>query len=228
MSTKKEIVISKHNTLIEASYKLTLNEQRLVLLCISKIDPRKPLPKDHSFTITANEFSEVFGVDEKNSYKELEMASKTLSERWIKTYKGEKKEKFRWIFGIVYHKSEGKMTLGFSPWIQPYLTKLYQQFTSYKLNQVSKLKSIYSIRIFEFLTQFKSTGKLSIDLQKFKDRLEIKDEYKRFYNLKMRVIEPAVKELIEKSNLKIGWKPIKSGRSVSQLEFTFGEKENKT
>ncbi|NCQ40296.1 replication initiation protein [Shewanella vesiculosa] len=225
MPEKKEILITKHNALVEASYKLTLNEQRLILFCISKIDPRKPLAKDNSFTISASEFSETFGIDEKNAYKELEKASKTLSERWIKTYKHGEKEKFRWIFGMIYHKNEGKLTLGFSPWIEPYLTKLYKQFTSYKLAQVSKLKSIYSIRLFEFINQFKKTGKLSIDIEKFKERLELKSGYSRFYNLKKRVIEPAVKELSEKSNISIDWKPIKSGRNTKQLEFTFYEKK---
>jgi plasmid replication initiation protein len=101
---------------------------------------------------------------------------------------------------------------------------LHKQFSSYRLKQIAGLKSVYSIRLLEFLTQFKSTGKLAIELRKFKDRLEIKNEYKRFYNLKMRVIEPAVKELMEKSNLIINWKPIKTGKRITQLEFIFSEK----
>jgi len=219
----KEVIVTKHNVLVEASYKLTLNEQRLILFCISQIDPRKPIPKDYSFTIKAKDFAETFDVDEKNAYKELEKTSRTLSERWIRTYRGETKEESRWIFGIIYHKKEGKMTLGFSPWVRPYLTKLHAQFTSYKLTQVSKLKSIYSIRLFEFLAQFRSTGKFLIEIENFKERLELKNEYSRFYNLRKRVIEPAVSELLEKSNLNIEWKPIKHGRNVKQLEFKFSE-----
>jgi plasmid replication initiation protein len=40
----------------------------------------------------------------------------------------------------------------------------------------------------------------------------------------MRVIEPAIKELTEKSHLLINWKPIKSGKTIKQLEFIFSEK----
>ena len=120
-----------------------------------------------------------------------------------------------------YHDEEGKVTLGFSPWVIPYLTNLSKQFTNLKLSQVANLKSIYAIRLLEFVTQFKATGKLIIELDRFKDRLGIKNEYKRFTNLRMRVIEPAVKELQEKSNLAIKWKPIKLGKTIKQLEFIF-------
>lgn len=223
MADKKELTVTRHNSLIEGCYKLNLNEQRLLYLCVSKLDPRKVLPKDNSFTVTAKEFSEQFLIDEKIVYKEIEEASKALAERWVRTTDGKYREQFRWVFGVRYHDNEGKVTLGFSPWVIPYLTNLREQFTSLKLSQISELKSVYSIRLLEFLTQFKATGKFIIDLDRFKERLDIKNEYKRFYNLKMRVIEPAVRELKEKSNLNVDWRSIKSGKTIKQLEFTFCE-----
>ncbi len=224
MKHSKELVITKHNSLVEASYKLTLNEQRLILSCIAQLDSRKPLPKDNLFTVTAKEFSEMYSVSIKKSYEELEMSSNSLYERDIKTHDNKNDRRFRWVYEIKYHKNEGKVTLGFSPSVAPYLTMLYERFTSYSVNQIAELKSVYSIRLLEFITQFKATGKLLIDLDRFKDRLELKNEYTRFYNLKKRVIEPAVKELKEKSNLEINWKPIKSGKTIKQLEFIFTEK----
>ena len=222
-NSNKDLVITKHNSLIEASYKLTLNEQRMVLLCIARLDTRKPLPKDNLFTITAKEFSETFGIEEKHAYEALDEAASALYERDIKTYDGKYRERFRWVCGVKYHDNEGKVTLGFSTWVTPYLTMLHERFASYKLKQISGLKSVYSIRLLEFLTQFKTTGKFITDLDKFKDRLCLKEEYKRFYDLKRRVIEPAVKELQEKSKLVIEWKPIKSGKTIKQLEFNFKE-----
>lgn len=222
-SDKKDLLITRHNSLIEGSYKLNLDEQRLLYLCITQLNPRKPLPADNSFVVTAKDFSEVFSIDEKSVYSQLEEAAKSLSERWLKTTDNKYREQFRWVFGVRYHDQEGKVTLGFSPWVVPYLTSLREQFTSLKLSQVANLKSIYSIRLLEFVTQFKSTGKFIIDLDRFKDRLCLKDEYKRFFDLKRRVIEPAIKELKEKSNLVIDWKPIKSGKTTKQLEFFFKE-----
>jgi plasmid replication initiation protein len=223
-NSKKELVITRHNSLVEGSYKLNLDEQRLLYLCITKLDPRKVLPKDNSFTVTAKEFAEVFSIDEKSVYKQIEEASKNLAERWLKTNDEKYREQFRWVFGVRYHDDEGKVTLGFSPWVIPYLTCLKEQFTSLRLSQVANLKSIYSIRLLEFLTQFKATGKFIIELDRFKDRLDLKNEYKRFFDLKKRVIDPAVSELTEKSNMFIEWKPIKSGKTIKQLEFIFCER----
>lgn len=217
------MVITKHNSLVEASYKLTLNEQRLVLLCISKLDSRKPLTKENLFTITVKEFAGMFGINEKTAYRDLENAAKDLYEQDIKTYDEKHNFRFRWVYGIKYHHNEGKVTLGFSPWVAPYLTSLHERFTRYSLKKISGLKSAYAIRLFEFLIQFKSTGKLLIGLDRFRDRLDIKNEYKRFCDLKRRVIVPSVNELVEKSGLLINWRTIKSGRSVTQLEFTFKE-----
>jgi plasmid replication initiation protein len=224
---KKDILVTKHNTLVEASYKLTLNEQRLILSCIAQLDARKPLPKDNVFTVTAKDFADMFNVDEKIAYKELGDASKNLYEKDIRTYDNRYDRRFRWVYEIRYHKNEGKVTLGFSPSVAPYLTMLFERFTSYSLVQIASLKSVYSIRLLEFLMQFKATGKLIIELEKFKDRLEIKDRYKRFYDIKRWVIEPAIKELREKSNLIISWKAIKGerGKGIKQLEFIFSDKE---
>jgi plasmid replication initiation protein len=220
-----DLVITRHNSLIEGCYKLNLDEQRLLYLCITQLDPRKPLPKDNSFTVTATQFSKVFNVNSKNVYKQLQEASKEIAERWLRTNDGKYREQFRWVFGVRYHDNDAKVTLGFSPWVIPYLTSLKKQFTSLRLSQIANLKSIYSIRLLEFLTQFKSTGKFIIDLDRFKERLGIEIEYKRFYNLKMRVIEPALKELREKSNLIIEWNPVKNGKSIKQLEFIFSEQK---
>jgi plasmid replication initiation protein len=218
-----DLVVTRHNGLIESSYKLGLDEQRLLYLCITQLDPRKPLPKDNCFTVTAHEFGEVFNIDSTNVYRQLEEASMELAERWIKTNDGKHREQFRWVFGVKYHDDEGKVTLGFSPWVVPYLTLLHKQFVSLKLSQISNLKSIYSIRLLEFLMQFKATGKFIIELERFKDRLCITNEYKRFFDLKKRVIDVAVKELKEKSNIDITWKSLKVGKKIKQLEFIFHE-----
>lgn len=217
----QEITVTKHNSLVEASYKLTLNEQRLLLVCISKLDPRNLLPKNNLFTVTAKEFSEIFGIEEKHSYKSLEDAATTIYDRDIKTHDGGSRERFRWVYYVKYHDDEGKITLGFSPIITPYLSMLHEKFTSYKLTQVSRLKSIYSIRLFEMLISFKTTGKFIIGVSKFKKLLEIENQYARFFDLKRWVIDPAIKELQCKSNLKIYLKLIKKGRKIENLFFTF-------
>ena len=219
---ESNLTVTKSNHLIEASYKLTLNEQRLILACIAQLDSRKPMPNS-KLTVRAIDFAETYGVPEHKAYEYLEEATTKLFERDIKTYDGRSRTRFRWVDWVKYHDGEGYVSLSFTRWVAPYLTLLHKQFTSYRLVQIASLRSVYAIRLYELLMQFKETGKREISLQKFKDRLELSDKYNRFSNLKARVIESAVKELEVKSNLLIEWEPIRKGRTVIALSFVFQE-----
>lgn len=71
-------VVTKANALIEASYNLTLNEQRIILACAAKVDGRKPMPREAVFVLDVDEFVELFGSDPKNAYAEMEEAASKL------------------------------------------------------------------------------------------------------------------------------------------------------
>ncbi|MEE9303229.1 MAG: replication initiation protein [Thiotrichaceae bacterium] len=74
------------------------------------------------------------------------------------------------------------------------------------------------------LAQFQGTRYLTITVANFKERLQLEGKYERFANLKARVIEPAIKELNQKTSIEVKWVPIKKGRTVERLEFRFEEK----
>jgi len=226
MGTEK-FLVTKSNHLVEAGYRLSLNEQRLVLTAISKLDGRKPIPRDNDFTITAQEFSSMFNIPIKQAYENLENAASRLYEQDIKTYDGKHKtrERFRWVDGVKYWDGEGKVTLSFSNKIIPYLTLLHTQLTSYDLKQISSLKSSYSIRFYELMIQFKSTGERWIKLDTLKERLELSDRYDRFYNFKIRIIQPAIREINGSTNLIVTWDTVKKGRVITGLKFDIREKK---
>jgi plasmid replication initiation protein len=223
MTQPIDFVVTKSNALIQASYKLSLNEQRLVLACVAQLDGRKPLPKDNLFTLSVADFADTYSLPIDQAYEALKEASNSLYERDIKVFDGKVKERFRWIYHVKYHDGEGKVSIGFSPTISPYLTMLNKQFTSYQIKRVAALNSAYSIRLFELLSQYKNTGLFVVKLADFKAWLEIEEKYPRFFDLCRRILDPAVKELQEESNLAIKWCAIRKGRSVERLEFTFQE-----
>jgi plasmid replication initiation protein len=218
-------IVTKANALIEASYNLTLNEQRIILACAAKLDSRKPMPREAVFVLSADEFVDLFGSDPKNAYAEMEEAAAKLYQRDIRRIEGKTRRHLRWVYMAEYKKGEGKVKLGFSPEIAPYLTMLHKRFTSYRLEEVASLRSAYAIRLFEMLVQFSETGLFVISVADFKQRLGIEDKYDRFSNLKARVIEPAIKDLITKTSLEITWSGVKKGKAVDRLEFRFEEKQ---
>lgn len=221
--------VYKSNDLIEASYQLSVAEQRILLMCMVKIDSRKPMGTNREFKITAIEYSDTFGVPVKQAYEVLQDASESLYERHIKMIddEGHWSRKIRWLQEkAVYRQGHGAISLVFSDRVKNELAMLVPPYTKYQLNRVSGLNSYYSMRIYEILIQFKRTGLVRISLEKFKIRLGLEDKYRRFADFKRRVIIPAVSELESKSNLKIDWFELRRGsRSVNHLEFRFEEKE---
>src|SRR3546814_6950888 len=81
----KPLRVTKSNTLITASYRLTLNEQRLILAAISKLDPRRPMPKKVS--VSAVDYSDIYGVQLRHAYEQMKVAADELYERDIKDRK---------------------------------------------------------------------------------------------------------------------------------------------
>ena len=227
VSTQKNIVVTKANALITASYSLSLNEQRIILSCAAQLDGRKPIPKDNKFSLTVEQYKSQWGGDIKTIYRDMEAAANKLYERDIKKIGKKKKTRMRWVYMAEYMKGEGMIKLGFSPEITPYLTMLHKRFTSYRLSDVAELGSAYSVRLFEMLAQFQTTGLLRISVDELKERLQLEDKYGRFANLKARVINPATRELTQKTSVDVTWTPIKKGRNVETLEFRFEEKAQK-
>ncbi|MFZ4539087.1 replication initiation protein [Propionivibrio sp.] len=218
-------LVAKSNALVRASYKLNLQEQRLVLAAISKLDSRRPFvsPRGSQTTvrISALEFAETFGIDKRKAYEELKEATNELFERRITEINGKQTTKMRWVSKVQYHDGEGWAELSFSLDVLPLLTLLRAKFTSYSLQRVAGLRSTYSIRIFEMLAQFASTGLLRIELADLIRQLDL--PYTRYADVARRVIKPAVEELQAKSNLEIEWSALKSGRAVKTIEFRFRE-----
>lgn len=217
-------MVRKDNRIITACYKLTLNEQRLILTAIAKVPFDDKIPDE--VEITAQEFLTLFpDIGESNVYKYMDEAVDALANKWIIIDNPIKTKKFRWIdLKTTYHKGSARIGFSFSRHIIPYLEQLKEQFTRYRLGDISNLKSIYSIRLYEMLMQFQNTTFLLIDLNKFKERLGISEKYPVFKDLRRWVIEPAVKELNQKSHFNITFKSIREGRSIKKLEFFFSEK----
>ena len=155
----------------------------------------------------------------------LKEATSVLYERDIKTFDGRYKSRFRWVDRVDYLDGGGETKLFFTVHVQPYLVHLNQRFTTYELKRIADLTSTHSIRLFELLQQFRSTGFYRVSVAEFRELLELGPSYERYSNLKLKVIDPAIAELREKSGLLVELKTEKKGRAINRLTFTFREGE---
>ncbi|MFQ1042884.1 replication initiation protein, partial [Gilliamella sp. CG16] len=149
-----DLIVYKDNYLVEASYKLTLMEQRLMLYCISKLNPQKPQQKQK---IVVEDFIKQFpDIQSNNAYAQIKKSIDALGERWIKVKDPKYIEEFRWIQSKKYFNNTGTAVIEFSNSVMPYLCQLEKQFTNYLLRNISAFKRTYSIRLYELLTQYRT------------------------------------------------------------------------
>jgi plasmid replication initiation protein len=175
MNTNK-LTVCKANKLIEATYRMSLNEKRVINACIAQIDSTAPLTTQDKFELSAKDFAKLFGISEKRAYTDLQDIAKTLYQRSLTIHNPDpaqpklKKIETRWISSIGYVPDDGKIFLRFAQDILPYLSELKGQFTKYELTQISGMTCIYAYRLYELLMQWKSVGKREIDIDWLKNR----------------------------------------------------------
>lgn len=231
MKMAKNLVV-KDNALINASYNLELVEQRLILLSI--IEARttgKGINPNDKLTITASSYMNHFNTNRNTAYQALKDACNNLFERQFsfieKTDKGDKVVRTRWVSQVAYLENEATVELIFSPTVAPLITLLEKNFTSYELEQVSELNSKYAVRLYEVVIAWRSIGKTPmITIDELRDRLGVlDDEYQITGDFKKRVLDYALKQINEKTDITITYEQHKQGRKIIGFTFIIKQKQ---
>ena len=95
------------------------------------------------------------------------------------------------------------------------------------MQQVSRLTSSYAIRLYELLIQWRSAGKTPIfDLSIFRQQLGVEaHQYKTMSNFKTYVLDFALKQVNELTDITAKYEQHKKGRSISGFSFSFKQKK---
>ena len=225
MSSPKQTIVVKSNKLVEASYRLDLIEQRVILYAIVEARETQKGLTDGFVTLEAKRFAQAFDMDEGNVYGQLKDAMKTLFNRFIVARDihpesgKERVSMIRWISTASYIDGAGAVQLRFATDMLPYITRLETEFTSYRLEKTGRMSSVHAVRLYELLVQYLSVGKREIEIAWLKETLGIAEEYPRMDNLKRRVLEPALAQINEHSDIRVSYTQRKTGRAVTHLIF---------
>jgi plasmid replication initiation protein len=245
-------LVVKSNTLINASYSLTLAEQRLIGLAIVKANNQhKEVDPNTMLIVTALEYMEQFNVDRATAYEALKEASERLFSRYF-TYDIYSREygkeydlkppkklspsddlikvKSRWVQKIAYRENKGSVYFQFSSDLIPLITNLKEYFTSYYLSQTSDFSSTYATRLFELLMQWKTTNVIPfMSVADLRNSLGVQEgKYPLLANFKMRVLDIAVNQINETTDYKIEYEQHKEGRTITGFSFRFKLKRSKS
>lgn len=227
-------LVVKDNALINASYNLDLVEQRLILLAI--IEARqsgKGINANDPLTVHAESYINHFKVHRNTAYQALKDACNDLFARQFSYQELSDKgniinKKSRWVSEIGYIDQEAVVQLIFAPAIVPFITRLEQCFTQYEIQQISELSTGYAIRLYELLIAWRTTGKTPlIELMDFRQKMGVLDnKYTAMCDLKKRVLDPAVKQVNEFTDITVKCEQHKKGRAIVGFSFTFKQKQN--
>ncbi|MCW6761123.1 replication initiation protein, partial [Salmonella enterica] len=213
-----DLTVVKANSLIEASYRLTLDEMRLLALTIGTMNPKS---NQQIFEFSVSEFIKQFpDVNSERAYSQIKSAIERIAERWVKTEDERHVTKFRWVSSQTYFKNEGRFKIALTNEIMPYLTQLKGQFTQYQLNHISGFTSVHTMRLYELLTQYKKMGERYITVENLKKWLQLEEKYNLWAELQRWVIKNALAEINEKSDLYVEYEPIKRGRKIVGIDFS--------
>lgn len=219
------LTIYKSNELVEAGYRLSLAEQRIILLSLGQLDSRDLNQK--KVTLYAKDYAREWGVSEVNAMREIKQAANRLFERYITLKNADETTKFRWIQSVAkYHKGEARMSFTFSDDILPFLFELDFKLgvTKYELLSVSGFSSVYSFRLYELAVKLLGMKNQVIELNELRRILQLENKYQEYKEFNKFVLKPSISDINDKSDFLLNLEPKKLGRRIIALEFQIAKK----
>ncbi len=235
MQNANELVV-KSNRLVEASYRLGLTEQRIILyaICRSRAEERGLFPNE-PVIITAEAFLKQFpSIGKGHVYEQLKEAMDALYDRSVTLYETdsdtgmEQISKTRWISKASYVDGAGRIKIIFTPDVIKYIWRLEEEFTSYQLEKVGQMTSAHAVRMYELLAQHKEIGNRTLNLVWLREVLQMRpNEYKLTANFINRIIDPSVEQINKHSDITVSYIPKKTGRAITDFVFKIRDKGRK-
>ena len=216
---REDLVVTKANTLIEASYRLNVSEQRCVALLAGQIHPDDEDFKGYRFK--ASDIQTLIESKNKDEHARLKALAEGLMKKTLKLRKLEGGWLLvNWLSSAEYFPGEGEIELCFDPKLMPYMLQLKERFTSYKLASVIKLRSRYSVRLYELLKQYEPLGIRSFELSELRKTLHLEGgELERWFDFRRKVLDIAERELPKRTDLGFSYAARKKGRAVNWIDF---------
>lgn len=227
----RDNTVRKANALIQRSrFSLTVQQQKIVLYLISQITPYDEDFKLYEFSIV--EFCKVAGIDYRSgkNYANLKQAIKEIRDKsiWIKLADG-RETTVSWIEKPYVNERDGMIQIRLDKDMRPFLLQLKKNFTSYELIYTLRMRSKYSIRLYELIKSIhfheleEYTKRYTVDELKTLLDATIYNNYRDFHH---RALKPAVEEINLYTDKTLSYETVTRGKKVIAIEFTIGTKES--
>lgn len=214
-------LVVRRNELTLSSYDMTLQENRLFYWIMSMI---KPDATDlRTFEVDINDVAQMIGVEGGGVYKQIKEAVTRLGGRAALIRKiDDDKVTQMWLFSKVeYLLGEGKVRIKMNDEMRPYLLNIKEKFSKVQLEHVIRMKSFYAQRIYDFLkvNEFKGS-RLEVSIDELRKICGVgPGKLSRGNDFIKTVVSIARREINEITDLHIEFEAIKTGRSLTSVQF---------
>ena len=231
LADREQYVVKSNDLIRKTRYDLTTQQQKIVLYAISKIKPEDDINQRYEFNL--HEMCNACGIklDEYGGfyYKSLkDDLVKLTSRQWLTLPDGTMKT-ISWIGDAVIVPLSDTVYIKFNEHLQPYLFDLREKYTQYRLQNVLVFHGKYAIRMYELLRSYTTQSAIDEDKENEVDisvddlrYMLAVDSYPRWADFKRFVIDPAIKEINERSEeLHVEYFPMKKEgkRSIEKINF---------
>lgn len=226
----RKIKVKQANEITEAAYYLTLKAKRVLWLCLMQTyftessDDSDLFDGDSVFKITVADYESIFGVCRNQAGKDVKEGVIELSRSSVIFYP--KSGRYDciarpWLTEAGSRSARGVWEIEFNHKLLPFIYGLSSQFTTYSLQDCGSLRNPRTIRLYESLVQFRSSGVWVTTHSWLNERFVLPDSQKNnLAELKRTFLEPALKQINDRTPLSVRYQSDDKGKFV----FTFMEK----
>ena len=241
-TTTTQVAAIANKFVQHARYKLTPREQKLILYMATLI---KPEDSDFSlYMVPVGEIEHILKQDATKKhgsfYERLDDLLDSITDKKISfptefTVDGVRlRGHINWVAGAVPKiNKDGVLCVefGFSPQMKPFLLGLKEKFTRIKFVEVAKMRSGFSIRIFQMCKAYygeharHGRNVIVVGVEELKERLGIGGKYPDFRNFRRKVLDVAREEINEKTSLELEYEYVRRGRRIGEIRIIINERE---
>ena len=241
---KRKVV--EHNALIQSVAKMQKTALKMFELAVSCIDTEN-LPENNTVYLSKKELFSFFEVSSSSKHSQFKEAIELMQKQAYFKIKSNKALgiEYESIVPIPYVKwndYNDEVLIRFSPEIMPYLINLKAEFTQYKISELQKLNSKYSLILYRWLSmqynqyehysvkggrraeQVEAYRNPSISIQELRTITDTVSDFKRFFDFEKRVLKNAVEEINAHTSFNVTYEKRKAGRSIDSIIFHIEKK----
>ena len=213
------------NRLIESKQMMPLNAAKIVRMAVARITYEDDEFRTYSCSIT--ELAEFLRVTKSNLYHDIRWMCDVLERScvFVSTDDPQKPwNRLQWIDNANYD-GKGTLTLQLSKDVEPYLLGLRKCYTQYRLRNIVDFSSFYAIRLYEMLIHqinlmdYNRSETVSYTVSEMRELLFCEDKLLRFADFRRKVLNVAIREINEKSDIYITMTLLKKGKEYQKVIF---------